>query len=115
MHYWMTRENSTKNVSTSITQCDRLVREIKSMEVELELIGSSDRSRMRSPMSSGDLNIDRFDSPAVNILLVDDIESNLLALETILDGPDRNLVRAGSGEEALQYLLYNEVAVIVLD
>ena len=51
----------------------------------------------------------------VNILMVDDNESNLLALEAILRGADRNLVRAASGEAALQYLLYNDAAVILLD
>src|SRR6185369_10797435 len=54
-------------------------------------------------------------SPNVNILMVDDNESNLLALETILQGDDRTLVRAGSGEEALQFLLHKECAVILLD
>ncbi|HYM00824.1 MAG TPA: response regulator [Blastocatellia bacterium] len=51
----------------------------------------------------------------VNILLVDDDERNLIALETILQGDDRNLVRAASGDEALQYLLHNDVAVILMD
>jgi signal transduction histidine kinase/DNA-binding response OmpR family regulator len=51
----------------------------------------------------------------VNILLVDDNPSNLLALETILQAPDRNLVRASSGEEALRFLLDDEAAVILLD
>src|SRR5215468_6024421 len=51
----------------------------------------------------------------VNILLVDDNPSNLLALETILQGPDRNLVRASSGEEALRFLLDDDAAVILLD
>jgi signal transduction histidine kinase/DNA-binding response OmpR family regulator len=55
------------------------------------------------------------DPPQVNILMVDDNESNLLALETILQGGDRNLVRAASGDEALQYLLHNDAAVILLD
>jgi signal transduction histidine kinase/DNA-binding response OmpR family regulator len=53
--------------------------------------------------------------PKVNILMVDDNESNLLALESILKGGDRTLVRAASGDEALQYLLRNEAAVILLD
>src|SRR5262249_18065836 len=51
----------------------------------------------------------------VNILLVDDNESNLLALETILAADDRNLIRAASGDEALQCLLHQDVAVILLD
>jgi signal transduction histidine kinase/DNA-binding response OmpR family regulator len=51
----------------------------------------------------------------INILMVDDSATNLLALESILQGPDRNLVRASSGEDALRYLLSNDVAVILMD
>ncbi|HEY0006009.1 MAG TPA: response regulator [Pyrinomonadaceae bacterium] len=51
----------------------------------------------------------------INILMVDDNLSNLLALESILQAPDRNLVRATSGDEALRYLLDCDVAVILLD
>ncbi len=51
----------------------------------------------------------------INILLVDDNPGNLIALETILHAPDRNLIRASSGEEALRYLLDHDAAVILLD
>src|SRR6185503_7428567 len=51
----------------------------------------------------------------INILMVDDSATNLLALESILQGPNRNLVRASSGEDALRYLLSNDVAVILMD
>ena len=51
----------------------------------------------------------------INILMVDDSPTNLLALEAILHAPDRNLVRAASGDDALRYLLDNEVAVILMD
>jgi signal transduction histidine kinase/DNA-binding response OmpR family regulator len=51
----------------------------------------------------------------INILMVDDSPTNLLALDAILDAPDRNLVQASSGEDALRYLLDNEVAVILMD
>ena len=51
----------------------------------------------------------------INILMVDDSATNLLALEAILQAPDRNLVSASSGEDALRYLLTNEVAVILMD
>jgi CheY-like chemotaxis protein len=49
------------------------------------------------------------------ILLVDDRPENLLALEAILASLDADLVRAGSGEEALGALLRAEFALILLD
>ncbi len=55
------------------------------------------------------------ESQKINILMVDDNESNLLALEAILQAPERNLVKASSGTEALRYLLDCDVAVILLD
>jgi signal transduction histidine kinase/DNA-binding response OmpR family regulator len=57
----------------------------------------------------------RHEAEQINILMVDDNLTNLLALETILQGPDRNLVKASSGDEALRYLLNTDVAVILLD
>jgi PAS domain S-box-containing protein len=50
-----------------------------------------------------------------NILLVDDRPANLLALEAILDSLDQRLVRATSGEEALEKLADEEFAVILMD
>ena len=50
-----------------------------------------------------------------NILLVDDRPANLLALEAILDPLDQRLVRATSGEEALEKLADEEFAVILMD
>ncbi|MDQ1591420.1 MAG: hypothetical protein QOG71_2047 [Pyrinomonadaceae bacterium] len=55
------------------------------------------------------------ESQKINILMVDDSPTNLLALEAVLQAPDRNLVRAASGDEALRYLLDTDVAVILLD
>ena len=52
---------------------------------------------------------------AVNILMVDDEPRNLDVLETILEGPDRRLIRALSAEEALLALVQSEFTVIVLD
>jgi PAS domain S-box-containing protein len=52
---------------------------------------------------------------AVNILLVDDQEANLLALEAVLEPLGQNLVTAHSGEEALRLLLDEDFAVILLD
>ena len=51
----------------------------------------------------------------VNLLLVDDHEENLLALEAILDNPAYNLVRANSGKAALKQVLAHDFAVILLD
>jgi CheY-like chemotaxis protein len=49
------------------------------------------------------------------ILLVDDREENLLALEAILGGLGHDLLRATSGAEALKHLLVNDVSLILLD
>ena len=51
----------------------------------------------------------------VDILVVDDHEENLLALEAILVEPSYNLVRANSGRAALKQVLARDFAVILLD
>ncbi|MER5910945.1 response regulator [Streptomyces sp. NPDC001982] len=50
-----------------------------------------------------------------NILIVDDMEENLVALEAVLGSLDQQLVRARSGEEALKAMLRQEFAVVLLD
>jgi phosphoserine phosphatase RsbU/P len=55
------------------------------------------------------------DARKVNILLVDDQPSNLLALEAILGDLGQNLVKARSGMEALRCLLDKDFALILLD
>src|SRR4051794_37321917 len=54
-------------------------------------------------------------APDVSILLVDDRPANLLALEAVLEGPARRLVRAASGEQALALLGADDFAVVLLD
>lgn len=49
------------------------------------------------------------------VLIVDDRPENLLTLEGVLQPLGHELVRAGSGEEALRVLLQTDVAVIILD
>jgi len=51
----------------------------------------------------------------VNILLVDDQPARLLSYETILQPLDQNLVQARSGLEALEALMREEFAVVLLD
>jgi PAS domain S-box-containing protein len=55
------------------------------------------------------------DHEKVNILLVDDQPAKLLAYEVILKELGEHLAIATSGREALEYLLKNEVAVILVD
>jgi two-component sensor histidine kinase/CheY-like chemotaxis protein len=51
----------------------------------------------------------------VNILLVDDQPAKLLAYEVILKDLRENLVSVSSGREALEFLLKNDVAIILVD
>ncbi|MBF0564302.1 MAG: hybrid sensor histidine kinase/response regulator [Nitrospirae bacterium] len=50
-----------------------------------------------------------------NILIVDDKVENLLVLETVLQSPQVNLVRATSGKEALWKLLKDKFMLVILD
>jgi signal transduction histidine kinase len=51
----------------------------------------------------------------VNILLVDDLPDKLLALHSLLENPEHNVVTARSGRDALRRLLEQDFAVILLD
>ena len=51
----------------------------------------------------------------VNILMVDDQPAKLLSYETILDQLGENLLQARSANEALELLLRNEIAVVLID
>jgi signal transduction histidine kinase len=51
----------------------------------------------------------------VNILLVDDQPSKLLTYETILGGLGENLIKASSATEALECLLKQDIAVVLVD
>jgi PAS domain S-box-containing protein len=51
----------------------------------------------------------------VNILLVDDQPGKLLTYEVILRELGENLIKASSGKEALEHLLKNEIAVVLMD
>ena len=53
--------------------------------------------------------------PAANILLVDDLQENLVALEALIRQPDRRIFTARSGEEALSLMLEHSFALAILD
>jgi PAS domain S-box-containing protein len=52
---------------------------------------------------------------AAKILLVDDDARSLMAMETLVAGPGRIVIKADSGQEALRQVLRHEFAVILLD
>ena len=56
-----------------------------------------------------------YEDVQATILLVDDRPENLLALEAVLEPLGHRLLLANSGEEALKYLLIEDVALILLD
>lgn len=49
------------------------------------------------------------------ILIVDDKPENLLTLEFLLNGPDIEIIRAESGEQALSHSLDHDFALVLLD
>src|SRR6202165_889308 len=50
-----------------------------------------------------------------NILMVDDQPAKLLSYEVMLGELDENLIKASSAKEALELLLKNDVAVVLMD
>lgn len=54
-------------------------------------------------------------SPPAKVLLVDDLEGNLVALQALLRAGDREIHTARSGEEALSLMLEHEFALAMLD
>jgi signal transduction histidine kinase len=52
---------------------------------------------------------------AVNILMVDDQPAKLLSYEVILSELGENLIKAGSGREALEHLLKTDIAIVLMD
>jgi CheY-like chemotaxis protein len=54
-------------------------------------------------------------APGPNVLIVDDVDANLIALEAVLSSLRCQLVYARSGSEALAHLLREEFALILMD
>src|SRR5438105_15782104 len=55
------------------------------------------------------------DRDQANILMVDDQPGKLMSYEVILSDLGENLIQARSAREALEQLLRNEIAVVLLD
>src|SRR3954470_10195384 len=75
---------------------------------------SSSRSEIPVQALAGPHGVDAQEVPRPRVLLVDDDERNLLAVQSILEDLGE-VVTAKSGEEALRHLLKGEFAVILLD
>ena len=54
-------------------------------------------------------------APDVNILLVDDRQENLVALEALIRQPGRLIFKARSGDQALSLMLEHPFALAILD
>lgn len=78
--------------------------------MNMSMDGSNLLTNMEEPQSA-----DGCAARKPSLLLVDDNLQNLLALESLLAGDDRVIVKAHSGEEALKHLLDDDYSVILLD
>jgi signal transduction histidine kinase len=76
--------------------------------------GSHRDPRDEASGRSGD-RVPRTKPTPASILIVDDVEANLIALEAVLEPLQCKLVRARSGEEALKHLLFEDFALLLID
>lgn len=60
-------------------------------------------------------NENQEEADQVKILLVDDLKDNLLALEGLLRRDDVKIFKAGSGNEALEFMMTHEFALAIID
>lgn len=51
----------------------------------------------------------------INILIVDDRPENLLTLESVIEKPGRNIIKASGGNEALRLAIKEDIGLIMLD
>src|SRR4051794_1494154 len=70
---------------------------------DLDQVAHAENGNAKTPMAKA------------NILIVDDREDKLLALEAVLSSLGQNLMKARSGKDALRQLLHEDFAVILLD
>ena len=66
-------------------------------------------------MIEEEFNDDDFEMPPQAVLIVDDTAPNLVALEVVLEDMPCELVTASSGTQALNKLLKQEFALVLLD
>lgn len=76
---------------------------------------SSKEVAAAAELPGGDAGTPSIAPPTVKLLLVDDTPENLYSLCALLDAPGFQFVTASSGTEALEHLLREDFAVIVLD
>ncbi len=84
------------------------------MASSLKLVSDPDQSTPIENPGLDMVNNQSVDSKA-NILVVDDREDKRLAIEAIISDLGQNIIKAGSGRDALRYLLEMDFAVILLD
>ena len=65
--------------------------------------------------SSNLIVVPRSSPQRAKILIVDDTESNQVAFQSILEGPTHEIIQARDGLEALEFIIDNDFAVILLD
>ncbi len=51
----------------------------------------------------------------IDVLIVDDRPENLLAVESVIESPDLNIIKAATGDEALGLMLDHDFALAILD
>jgi signal transduction histidine kinase len=67
------------------------------------------------PASAKPFSADDTEAPGGDILVVDDVPANLVAMEAALESLGCRIVKATSGQEALKRILEQDFAVVLLD
>lgn len=81
------------------------------LSIDAQKNQAEERERVEAVLRHTQSRIDE----KVNILMLDDQAGKLLSYEAILDDLGENLIKAHSGSEALDHLLKNDIAIVLMD
>src|SRR5437867_7323947 len=80
---------------------------------QILLVDHTSTTMAPTPRSNGELASS--EPPPASVLLVDDRDDKLMAIEAVISSLGTKIVKAHSGKEALRHLLHEDFAVILMD
>lgn len=107
------QDDATERTQTEASDTELTRKECRSLSRVAQYARHAMEQGTQSPMATENSAVTA--TQKASILVVDDNPGKRLALASVLESLNENVVLAGSGEDALRLLLHHDYAVILLD